>query len=89
MEKEDWVNTLLAYLTRWLSFSEGVAFTADYFAAEALLNGYPEPADKRYWGAVFQRAVRGKLIKQLVVGGVRVTATNAKGHRRSPMWVRA
>ena len=89
--REEWIAMMLDFMVRWLSMpaaANGVAFTCDYFASEAFLQGYPEPEDSRDWGAVFQRAKRRKIIKVLMVDGRPATGSTPAKHR-TPLWVAA
>jgi hypothetical protein len=89
-KREGWINSMLSFMQRWLLHpaSPGVAFTAEFFSAVAFENGYEEAADRRDWGAVFQRAKREGIIKVLHVDGKPQTAGTTAGHR-TPLWVRA
>lgn len=90
MEKrEALVNYCLQFMRVWLPKTRGSAFTADHFGVVALerLNLLEAP-DMRLLGAVFQRALRAKLIEPVTVNGVRATVLTRSRHR-SPLWMAA
>lgn len=93
--KDFWVSYALNRLRFELTYHPTIVFTAEQFVEMFL---YPKPADKRWVGAVFQRAKREGLIKQLtstfenwvtgIVTDVPATALTRAGHR-TPVWCKA
>jgi len=86
-DKDAWVNYALGKMRLALIYNPFMLFTAESFIAGHVP---VSPADPRWAGAVFQRAKRAKLIKQLRSGleNEDVTAPTSAGHR-TPVWMKA
>ena len=85
--KETWVVYALASLRNALVYNPSMLFTAESFIRGHITVA---PVDPRWAGAVFQRAKREGLIKQLMIGRFEylVKAPTTAGHL-TPVWVKA
>lgn len=81
--KDTWVAFALQALRIAKVYEPRLWFTAEAFINS--LGAHVAPADARWAGAVFQRAKREGLIRQVEMGGKPATALTSAGHH-TPLW---
>ena len=87
--REGWIRMALQYLRVHCIKSEWpVQFTSEDILHIMAYDNFPRPDDKRWMGAVFQRAKREGLIRNFEVKGARIFSEVESRHKM-PVWIAA